>query len=412
MKILVVGTTDNQGGAARVGWDIGRELINRGHEVKYIVGYKKSDRKFVYELSKPYITKWLDDHTRYNATSLFRHVRSYIFSNTIDFGASNEILEHPWYKEADIVHIHNLHGNFFKLSILKKIDQDKKIIWTLHDMWAVTGKCAYTDDQKKWQDGYHKCRTLGAYPPTLWDNSKYMWEKKNSLYKDLTHTTIVVPSNWLDKIVSKSILKHLPRVVIHNGVDQFVYQFRSKYKLRNKLGLPLKKKIIVFVAHGGQSDPRKGWKYIQNIMNCYRTDSNLHFLAIGDGKEITNLPNITTIPFISNKSALAEYYSASDVLLFTSLAENCPLVLLEALSSGLPVISFNVGGVPELIIHKKNGYVARYKDDKDLARGLSWILGLKDEERHNMGLDNIARAKKFFSTKVMVDKYEKLYNQL
>lgn len=412
LKILVIGTTDNQGGAARVGWDVGHELSRLGHDIRYIVGYKKSTHNYVYELSKPGLTKWFDENTRYNATSLVRHFRSYLLSNTLDFGASEEILNHPWYKSADIVHLHNLHGNFFQFKTLKKIDREKKVVWTLHDMWAVTGKCAYTEDQSNWSDGYHKCETLLSYPPALWDNTRYMWEKKKSLYKQLSNTTIVSPSDWLSQIVKQSILKHLPRVVIHNGVDQSVFSLHAKATLRSKLALPQNKKIIAFVAQGGQSDLRKGWQYVQTIIDKYKGDESLHFLAIGDGKAVENLPNITTVPFISDKKTLAMYYSASDLLLFTSLAENCPLVLLEAMSCGLPVVSFDVGGVPELVLHKQNGYIAKYKDVEDLANGVKWILGLDDKDREKICKANRARVEKNFTTKIMVDKYEKLFNQL
>lgn len=412
LKILVIGTTDTQGGAARVGWDIGHELMSHGHDVKYIVGYKKSTHGYVYELSKRWLTKWVDEHTRYNATSLVRHFRSYLLSNTLDFGASDEILNHPWYKEADIIHLHNLHGNFFRFETLKKLDREKKVVWTLHDMWAVTGKCAYTEDQSEWSDGYHKCETLLSYPPTLWDNTRYMWEKKKTLYQQLSNTTIVSPSDWLSQIASQSIVKHLPRVVIHNGIDQSVFTLHVKPALRSQLGLPQNKKIIAFVAQGGQSDPRKGWRYVQTIIAQYKDATDLHFLAIGDGQTVENLPNVTTIPFILDKKTLAKYYSASDLLLFTSLAENCPLVILEGMSCGLPIVSFDVGGVPELVLHKQNGYIAKYKDVEDLQNGVKWVLGLGDTVRVKMSKANRARVEKNFTTKIMVDKYEKLFNQL
>lgn len=412
VKILVIGTTDTQGGAARVGWDIGNELIRRGYDVKYIVGYKKSKAKYVYELHKPIFTKWIDENTRYNATSLFRHLRSYFFSNTIDFGASDEILNHPWYKEADIIHLHNLHGNFFKFDTLQKIDKQKKVVWTLHDMWAVTGKCAYIQDQSKWQDGYHRCNSLNAYPPTLWDNSKYMWSKKKSIYDNLSNTTVVAPSLWLDNIVSISILKHSQRLVIHNGVEQSVFTSNNQKNIRIKLGLPLDAKIITFVAQGGQTDPRKGWKYIECIISKFSHNRNIHFLAIGDGNSTVKNPNITTVPFVSNKQELAEYYSASDMLLFSSLAENCPLVVLEAMSCGLPVVSFDVGGVKELVLHKENGYISKYKDVEDLEKGINWVISLSSKHKERLSKTNRSRVEKYFTTKVMVDQYEKLFKQL
>lgn len=411
-NILIIGTTDNQGGAARVGWEIGNEMSSRGYDVKYIVGYKKSHSKNVYELFKPKILKYFDEHTRFNLTSLFRHLRSYILANNIDYGAYEEIINHPWYKEADIVHCHNLHGNFFKLESLIRISREKKTIWTFHDMWPITGKCVYIDNQDEWEDGYHNCKNLEAYPPMLWDNTDYMWHKKNDIYSKLLNTTIISPSIWLSKIIDKSMAKHIPHQTIHNGVDTNIFTNKDKDKMRKRLHLPLGKRIVIFTAQGGQNDPRKGWEYVDMLMKQHNTNEQLHFVCIGSGNKISQTNNLTLIPFVADKEKLSEYYNAADVLLFTSLAENCPLVVLEAMSCGLPVVSFEVGGVPELVKHMQNGYIAKFKDQKDLARGLNWVLTLSKKRYAQLSQTNRLRVRNSFSIKKMVDQYEKVYNQV
>jgi len=411
LKVLIIGTTDNQGGAASVGWDLGHELIKRGYSVKYIVGYKKSTKNYVYELHKPVITKWLDQHTRYNATGIYRHLIAYFTANNIDSGASLEILKHPWYQEADIVHCHNLHGNYFKLDTLKQIASEKKLVWTLHDMSAITGKCAFTEDPAVWSDGYHPCRTLNAYPPMLWDHTRYMWYKKQDIYHKIKSGAIVTPSLWLQKIVKDSMLKHLPTYLIYNGVDIDLFQPMDKLATRKKLHLPLDKKIIMFAAQGGQKDPRKGWVYVEEIMRHYSSDKNIHFISIGSGKEATLHDNLTTLPYL-NKNQLSQYYNAADIFLFTSLAENCPLVVLEAMACGLPVVSFDVGGVKELVTHKTNGYIAKYKDGEDLSVGLKWAFNLTEKELDKLCKANREKVIEKYSIAKMTDQYEKLYIQL
>jgi len=408
-KILVIGTTDYQGGAARVGWDLGHELIKRGYDVKYLVGYKKSEKKYVYELRQPIMFKWLDEFTKYNTTGLFRHLRSFILANNIDFGASSEILDHPWYKAADIVHCHNLHGNYFKLETLVRISQEKKVVWTLHDMSAITGKCAYTTNPSKWSPGYYKCHQLASYPPMLWDNTKYMWNKKKYIYTKCGKISVISPSNWLAKIVNNSILSNHAISTIYNGVDPTIFKKIDKSVARKELNLPLNKKIVLFVADGGTKDPRKGWIYTQQAIKAASNIDNLYPICIGND---SNMQRVQNVGYVRDRKILAKYYSASDVLLFTSTAENCPLVVLEAMSCGLPVISFDVGGVKELVEHKLNGWIAKYKDNGDLISGIYYIFGLENKSLKTMRSINSKKVKEKYSIEKMTDNYIKLYKSL
>lgn len=410
-NILVIGTTDCQGGAAKVGWDLGQELISRDYNVRYLVGYKKSSKDFVSELKKPSVLKYLDDHTHYNVTATVRHGRSYLLANNIDFGASSEILNHPWFINADLVHCHNLHGNFFRLDTLIKISQAKPVVWTLHDMWSVTGKCAYTANPQKWSDGYHPCGNLMSYPPMLWDNTNYLWHRKQNIYQQLSNTTIVTPSRWLEKIVANSMLKHLPHSTIYNGINTSLFKPQSS-DIRTQLGIPANAKLILFIAQGGLSDPRKGYKYIEQIRKYYLYDSNIFFLALGDGKVISRHENIISLPFVSDPKVISSYYAAADLLLFPSLAENCPLVVLEALSTGLPVVAFNVGGVSELVVHKQNGYVAKYDSSEDLLMGVKWVLNLNTVSLTQLRSRNRKYVQAHYSLSIMTDQYLKLYSSL
>lgn len=412
IKVLVIGASDNQGGAAKVGWDIGHNVTHSEFDVKYLVAYKTSKNENVYQLNKPSILEWLDNNTKYYATALFRQILTFFLANDIDFGADEEILNHPWYKQADIVHLHNIHGNYLKLDILVKIDKEKKIVWTLHDMWAITGKCVYTENPECWKDEYHTCSKLGNQPAMLWDNTKYLWNKKKDIYNKLNNLVVVSPSRWLYKIISKSILKDARRQLIYNGIDIRIFRPLSKKKMRQKLELPTDKRIVLFTAQAGVADPRKGWKYVENIIGKYEDKENILFLCIGGRERKTKMRNLKFIPYIKDATKLAEYYSASDVLLFTSIAENCSLIILEAMACGLPVVAFDVGGTNELILHKTNGYVAKYKNSDDLIEGIDWILSLKSEKVSVMKKKNINRIKSKFTNLKMTEQYTKLYKSL
>lgn len=411
-KILIIGTVDQRGGAARIGWDIGETMRKRGYWVKYIVGYKQSNSPHVYELKRPWITNLLDKLTGKNITGYYKYLRSFFLANDIDFGATQEIFSHPWYKQADIIHFHNLHGSYFRLSNLLRMGKEKKLIWTLHDMWAISGNCVYTSDEKVWKQGHAAKTRLMEYPPMLWNNAKYLWNKKRQIYQTLK-IKIVTPSKWLRDIVGdKSILSNQSVSLIHNGIEVDTFSPYNQFNVRNELKLPHDKRIVVFVAQGGIHEPRKGWQYIDQIIHN-KEFKGAEFLCIGGGRSDTSdEPNVKHIPYITNKKTLAKYYAASDAFLFTSLAENCPLVVLESLSCGTPVVSFDVGGVKELVTHKINGYISKYLDIADLAHGLKYVLNLSSSDKSKMRKDNRNLIESKFSTNIMADGYQKLYESL
>src|SRR3990167_8363170 len=140
-----------------------------------------------------------------------------------------------------------------------------------------------------------------------------------------------------------------------------------------------------------RDDPWKGWPFIVEIAEQFKDSKDIIFINIGriagDGS------NLLGIPPVSEEEILAKYYSAAYILLYPSIADNCPLVVLEAMACGLPVVSFNTGGIPELVEHKTNGYIAEYKNQKDLEAGIKYLLNLSSQEIEKMGKDSITKIK-------------------
>jgi len=413
-KILVIGGVDIIGGAARVGWDIAAYLPKDKYSIKFIVGRKMSNSKDVYELKRNPFLKKVDSLTGKNISGLSRQFSSFILANDIDRGASEEILGHHWYKEADLVHCHNLHGNFFRLDTLSKMANEKPVVWTLHDMWAITSHCAHCYECKNFNNGRHFTTGFGRYGSILWNNSEYLWNKKKSVYRKSKKLNIVVPSLWLEQKVKSSILKRKPLTIINNGVDINIFKPRNKNKIRNELKLPLKKKIIIYVGQGGALDPRKGGQFFLQVASRLVTEKEIDLLCIGGTieRKPVRKGNIIYTPQIKDKETMSKYYSLADILLFPSLAENFPLVTLEALASGLPIVSFDVGGVKEQVKHRLNGYIARYKNTKDLIKGVKFILELDKKDLERMENRNRHKAVKRYSLSNMAKKYLDLYEKI
>lgn len=131
----------------------------------------------------------------------------------------------------------------------------------------------------------------------------------------------------------------------------------------------------------------------------------------GNSRQL-NTTNVIYIEYVNNQELLAQYYSTSDIFLFTSLFENFPLVILEAMSCGTPIVSFDVGGVKEALIHKQNGYIAKYKDVNDLLNGIKYIFGLEKSDLEKNSQNSIQRVKENFTLDIMTENYIKLYKQI
>lgn len=394
MNILFIGTTDILGGAAKISWEIKEALEKNGDEVSMFVADKRSNGQKVKTIPRQIWRKYL----------------GFLFA-TEDLLSSDWILKTPEYKNADIVHCHNLHGRYFNLSTLQKMSLEKPVVWTLHDEWAITPHCVCTFEGKEMKNGLFTCPSKNTPSRILWDNTKYLSWRKNSIYKK-SKLHIVTPSQWLKERVEKTILKYQDIHLIPNGIDVNVFKKSDKNLAREKLNLPLDKKIILFLADDAKNNPWKGWKYTEEVISHYKNDSSLLFISVGNNTLYPDEGNVRYLPRIDKKEDIALYYSAADVLLFTSVAENFPLVILEAMSCGLPIVSFDVGGVKEAVSHKKNGYISNYQDVKSLVDGMEYVLGLNKDESEKISEVSIKKVHDNFTKEQMTDSYLKLYEEL
>lgn len=399
LNILQINTADTKGGAGKVAYLLKNGLKHLGHDTNMIVSKKYSKDPGV-SLIKPYS----------NLRQRLLKKISFWLANDIDLFNSNKILKNPIFKSADIVHCHNLHSYYFNLGTLEKISKLKPVVWTLHDMWPITAHCGHSFDGKLKDNGFFTCPSLDIYPPIAWHNEKYLEKRKKEIYEK-SNFHIVTPSKWLADKISQSILKDKPLTIIHNGVDTEIFKPMAQKKARLDLDLPLNKKIILIVAKRGQSNPWKGGSYAQEIIEIYKNRPSIYFIDLGGDKNGSG-SNTKTISYVNNEKTLAKYYSAADMLLYPSIADNCPLVVLEAQACGLPVVAFNTGGIPELIEHQKTGYIAKYKDIDGLNHNLDCLINGSEQQIQEIRKRSVDRTREMFTLDLMVDKYLQLYNQV
>ncbi len=395
MKILQIGTYDIGGGAAAISWTLKKCLEKAGYSMPMFVSEKKSD----------------DITTRIIPKTFHKYVH-YALSNDIDLSRTDWIMDTQEFKEADVIHFHNLHGWFFNLKTLQKMSKLKPTLWTLHDMWAITPHCAHAYDGKL-RNGFFQCPAQSAYPRITWPNGKYLAWRKSNIYRD-ANIHIVVPSKWLLGKVSQSVIKDKPIDLIYNGIDETIFKKYPIFESRDIVNLPHDKKIVLFLSEGGKNNTFKGWGFVENIIQKYKEDGEVIFVCVGgdeSGYDATH-KNLLYVSKIEDKKTLARYFSAANIFLFPSLADNCPLVVLEAMACEVPIVTFQTGCIPELVTHLENGYIAHYKDADDLLAGVQYILKLDQREIDSISTRSRQKIVSEFTSDNMVAQYDKLYKKI
>jgi glycosyltransferase involved in cell wall biosynthesis len=181
--------------------------------------------------------------------------------------------------------------------------------------------------------------------------------------------------------------------------------------VRNKFNLPLNRKLILFAA-ANLSDKRKGIDYfIESCRMLAQAKEQPAILLMGgriDGRLLTAIPlSVYVLGYLHTTEDICMAYTAADVYVTPSLSENLPNTVMEAMACGTPCVGFNTGGIPEMIDHKQNGYVAEYKNAKDLAAGIEWVL--ENTEKSGLADACVKKVKENYSETVVVGKYLSLY---
>lgn len=309
--------------------------------------------------------------------------------------------------KPDIIHLHNIHPDYLNIGIffnfLKK--QDYKIVWTLHDCWSFTGRCPHFQitNCDKWVTGCSKCPyPKQDYPESMFDRTKYLWNKKRRLFTGFNNLVIVTPSIWLSGLVGASFLKAYPMKIINNGIDLSIFQpFRNGSK--NKYNINGK-----YVILGVSSDwcYKKGLDVFIELRD--RLSDEYSIVLVGTTSEIDALlpEKIISIHRTNNQRELAELYSLADVFLNPTREDTFPTVNIEALACGTPVVTYKTGGSPE-IINEKTG---KCVESCSIDEACSYIIDICENGKINTG-QCVEHAKKY-DMNDRFREYLKIYEEL
>jgi glycosyltransferase involved in cell wall biosynthesis len=382
MNVLHINTTDKAGGAARAALRLHDAMRNAGINSKYLVLTKTingSPDIITVSLYEQYVRRIMNTiHEKIETTSM-KNI-PYRFS-TFNYGI--DISNRPEVKEVDVIYLHWINSSFISGKTLEKIlRKGKRVFWFMHDMFPITGGCHHSFECLNYQTECRKC-PYHTKKHLLQDIALSQFKKKQRLYKKYNNLTFIAPSNWLfesakkSEVIQNNNIHHIP-----NMIDTVLFKEIDKDAARQLFCIDSKKKIIGFGAENVLAAPYKGWAYFQDALNVLLNNNptlvaDIEILVFGSSY---NKKLADSLPFkahflghLSDEYSLVMAYNCMDVFVIPSLAENFPQTILESLAVNVPVVGFNIGGIPDMV-NQNTGYLARYKDSEDLANGIAFIL--------------------------------------
>lgn len=414
MHVLIVNTAERTGGAAIAANRLMHALNRNGIEARMLVRDRKTDSANVVNIPQSWQLKakflwergviWLNNNLS----------KQNIFQVDIA-NAGTDITCMDAFKWADVIHLHWVNQGFLSLGDLERIiASGKPVVVTLHDQWYFTGICHYSGICEKYKSQCAKCPMLKG---SHMDLAKKVFDRKREIYKG-HNITFVGCSRWMADLARQSALTGGHTVTnVPNAIDTDVFTPMDKTEARKRFNLPQDMRLLLFGAQR-ITDKRKGFRFLveacEHIAMHHPTlPGHLGVVVLGGDaesvKEALPLP-VYTVNYLSNETDIAQLYNAADLFVTPSLQDNLPNTIVEAMSCGVPCVGFNVGGIPEMINHKQDGYVADYCDSIDFAQGIAWCL---NESRHP-SLCQHARdnALATYSESAVAQQYLKVYQGL
>ena len=416
MRVLIVNTAERTGGAAIAANRLLHALNHNGVEARMLVRDRKTD--------SPQVTS-IPPSWRLRAKFLWERGIIWLANGLskrnlfqVDIAnAGTDITRMEAFKQADVIHLHWVNQGFLSLGDMERImASGKPVVMTMHDQWYFTGICHYSGDCDKYQTQCCHCPMLtrGGIGTDL---ARRVYDRKRTIYS-LKPMAFVGCSRWMADLARKSPLTQSHLVTnIPNAIDTDVFTPMDQAAAREHHALPADKRLLLFGAQR-ITDERKGFRYLKEacehlVQNYPEQARQMGVVVLGGDadtvKSALPLP-VHTVGYLSNEAEIAQLYNAVDLFVTPSLQDNLPNIIVEAMSCGTPCVGFNVGGIPEMISHEQDGYVARYRDSQDFAHGIIWCL---DGNRLTT-LRQKARADALntYSESAVASRYQEIYRSL
>ena len=409
MRILIVNTSERTGGAAVAANRLMKALNNNGAKAKMLVRDKETESLTVVPLPHSPRLRW---HFLWERLVIFCRLhfsRQHLFEVDIA-NVGFDITKLPEFQETDVIHLHWINQGMLSLKGIQKILQSgKPVVWTMHDIWPATAFCHVTLGCQHFTSQCGNCRLLPGGGSSN-DFSTTIWKRKQRMLADGS-IYFVACSHWLESEAKRSALLSGQKITsIPNPIDTRIYKKGDKQEARQRLGLPLDKKLILFASQR-VTNANKGMDYlIEACRQLQLADAAVVILG-GHAEEVVSQLSLEAYPlgYVNEEQRIVDVYHAADVFVLPSLSENLPNTIMEAMACGVPCVGFKVGGIPEEIDHRRNGYVAEYRSAEDLARGIRWILTEADYDE--LSKHAVHKVMQNYSQQSVALKYLDVYHQ-
>lgn len=307
-----------------------------------------------------------------------------------------------------IIHLHVTHVAQVSFKMIEWLCKGKKVFWTLHDLWPITGKCIHPTYCKNWLESCNNCPKLNEYPILNWDNTTYLQESKNAFIKQ-HRVHFISPSHWINESISEKInglngkITHIP-----HSIDTKIFKPSDKIEIRKKYNLNIDALIVLF-PQGRWDDEKKGASWYTTIINNIKDYSNpnrvLYFVKLNGDKfksiQLTTHLFEVTLPRAEDSYTMANYYQLADVSVSLSEIETFGLCVAESLACRTPVLARKANGINELLNNDSRIIANDTQELTEMLLKQSWKNPLFDNLYNQIGQE--------LATEKWANKHIKLY---
>lgn len=354
MRVLHITTTD-YGGAYRAAANISEAMKRQGLESSLLVREKSGKEDVVPAVDTI-------------GSLFFSKVRNFInliisHGDVVNDRFGYAIHRHPLVKGSDVIVLHWVNSFVSYRGVERLLKLDKPVIWVMHDMWLFTGGCHYDRECGRYQEGCRDC-------PLMRHGKGLPYRLQKRKRKMLSQGTFAAVgcSRWITECAGKSLtLKGKQCVSIPNPVDTDVYHSEEREETSTK------KKTILFGAMS-ITDERKGLDLLIRAFD-YLPGDRYVLSVVGEAgrRDLEDMDfECRFYGRIDSQEQMAKIYHEADVYVIPSRQENLSNAVTEAMACGVPVVAFDVGGMADMIEHRKNGYLAKAFDCEELAKGIAF----------------------------------------
>jgi len=417
MKVLIISYSDKGGGAAAGAVRLCEALNKAGVTAHLGIPYVRSDNPYVVEMGRKrtFMLRVKDRLgreyekfvlKRFNSTNTILHSLNRF--SLIDVDKINN-------SDYDLVNLHWICGNTLCARDIARIK--KPIVWTMHDSWPACGAEHHPnvlEGDERYKSAYtRKNKPVSTKGP---DICKRVWKSK---YKYLHSFPIsfTAPSNWEAEVLrNSSLFSNKECRAIPNLIDSDVFKpltYQEKSFIRSMYGLSDSKITLCFGAADDFTNKRslKGAYHLIEALKLLPNKDRFQLVVFGsssnDFEKEVGIKTLFT-GFQTNPVVLSKFYAMSDIFLCPSIIENLPFTCLESICCGLAVVAFNQGGVPDIIEHKRNGYLAECYNIEDFMNGIEFcVSNLPSLQSYSH-----SKAIRDFDSKETVQKYIEYFEEV